>query len=115
MRSVCFAAPAIENGDRVLQETAAEVLGPRRDELDDFHRRMGITKEHWYLQPTPQGPLTLVFLEGTDLSETFARLASSEEPFDVWFRQQAKRVHGIDFAEPMPGPLPEQVLAINRD
>jgi hypothetical protein len=34
-------------------------------------------------------------------------IASSEEPFDRWFRERMGEVHGIDLAE--PGPSPRQV------
>lgn len=114
MRSIAFAAPALPAGVEQLEGTATEVLGPRRRELDDFHNRLGITKEHWYLQQTAEGPVVLVFLEGTDLAATFEKLAVSDHPFDRWFRDRAQKVHGIDFSAPMPGPMPEQVLAIDR-
>ncbi len=115
MKSICFAAPALENGVQVLKDTAVEILGPRRAEYDKFHQRVGITKEHWYVQAAPQGPLVLVFLEGMDIGATFAKLAVSTDPFDVWFRNHGKKVHGIDFTQPMPGPMPEQILGVNRD
>lgn len=114
MQSIVFAAPALPGGVERLEETAAEVLGPRRAELDDFHRRLGISREHWYVQQTPSGPLVLVYLAASDLGHVFQTLAASEAPFDAWFREQAKAVHGIDFAKPMTDPLPEQVLAIDR-
>ncbi len=59
--------------------------------------------------------LSVHVLEGHDLGATFGMLAVSDHPFDRWFRDQVKSVHGIDFTKPMPGPLPEQVLAVNRD
>jgi hypothetical protein len=35
-------------------------------------------------------------------------IASSQEPFDVWFRERMQEVHGVDLAE--PAPPPKQVL-----
>lgn len=34
--------------------------------------------------------------------------ATSAEPFDAWFREHARDVHGVDLAAGIP--LPEQVL-----
>ncbi len=37
-------------------------------------------------------------------------LAASNEPFELWFRERVKGVHGVDFAQPLPGPPPEVVF-----
>ena len=48
-------------------------------------------------------------LEG-DPMQAMGVLATSQEPFDVWFRETAKVVHGVDFAQPLPAPPPELVF-----
>jgi hypothetical protein len=77
--------------------------------MQDFSRRMGVTAENWYVQSMPQGDVVIVILEADDLATTFGTLAGSREPFDVWFKERAKAVHGIDFNEPPRAPLPMQV------
>jgi hypothetical protein len=48
-----------------------------------------------------------VTYEAQDIPRVFASLASSQEPYDVWFREQVKDIHGVDFSQGLPGPLPE--------
>jgi hypothetical protein len=85
------------------------VLGRRPAEFEDFHRRVGLTKERWYLQQTPEGELNLVTLVG-DPAGAIEKLRTSQEPFDVWFRERVKEVHGVDFGQPLPAPPPEPVF-----
>lgn len=92
-----------------MRRLAQEVQGPRRDEYDDFHRRVGLQGEAWYIQQTPQGDLSIAYLEGDDPLRSVQALAQSDHPFDRWFKEQVKLVHGIDFNQPPAGPLPEVV------
>ena len=109
MPSLAIALPCVSGGGDRLRQLAAECRGPRRAEFEDFHRRAGLTAERWYLQQTPQGELCIITLEG-DPNGALARLAASQHPFDIWFREAVKGVHGVDFAQPLPGPSPELVF-----
>ena len=44
---------------------------------------------------TPQGDFVCLFHEAEDLAKAFRTLATSEEPFDVWFREHLASVHGL--------------------
>lgn len=109
MASLAYMAPLLPAGAERLQELAAALAGPRLAESAAFHRRLGISAEHWYLQVTPQGDVVIVYLEANDLSRAFQALARSEAPFDVWFKTQARAAHGIDFNQPPRTPLPVQL------
>ena len=109
MSSLAIALPCVPGGADRLRQLAAECGGPRRADFEDFHRRVGLVGERWYLQQTPQGELCIITLEG-DPGGAIARLGASQHPFDVWFREAVKGVHGVDFAEPLPGPPPELVF-----
>jgi hypothetical protein len=39
-----------------------------------------------------------------------AKLGSSEHQFDKWFGAKVSEVHGIDLAQPPPGPPPQLYL-----
>lgn len=52
--------------------------------------------------------MAVVLLEAADLRTALAGLATSVEPFDAWFREHVRDVHGVDLAAGVP--LPEQVL-----
>jgi hypothetical protein len=62
-----------------------------------------------WIQSTPQGDVAVVLIEADDVQAAMAGLATSEEPFDVWFRDHIKDVHGMDLSED-GGPPPEQAL-----
>ena len=109
MAHLAIALPCLPGGADKLRDLARECSGPRQAEFEDFHRRLGLSAERWFLQQTPQGDLCIVTLEG-DPAGAMARLGSSQHPFDVWFREAVKGVHGVDFAAPLPGPAPVQVF-----
>ena len=46
--------------------------------------------------------MAVVYLEADDLQAAFAGIGSSQEPFDNWFRDLIREVHGIDLAQGFP-------------
>lgn len=109
MPNLALALPCLPGGADKLRQLAEACRGPRRDEFNDFHQRVGLDRESWYLQQTPQGELFVLYLEGDPVG-AIGKLAVSDHPFDVWFREQAKQIHGVDFSQPLPGPPPEMVF-----
>jgi hypothetical protein len=61
-----------------------------------------------WIQSTPGGDVAVVVIEAPDVQAAMGGLATSEEPFDRWFREHIRDVHGIDLAEGLPPP--EQLL-----
>ena len=109
MAYLAIALPCVPGGADKLRALADECAGPRQAEFEEFHRRVGLSEERWFVQQTPQGDLCIITLEG-DPAGAMAKLGASQHPFDVWFREAVKGVHGVDFAAPMPGPPPVQVF-----
>jgi len=109
MGHLAIALPCLPGGGQKLRELAAICGGSRRAEFEDFHSRVGLTGERWFIQQTPQGELCLITLEG-DPGGAIGKLGASDHPFDVWFRNSVKEVHGVDFSQPMPGPPPDLVF-----
>ena len=110
MASLASAFPILPGKTEQWKHFSHEMAGPRRSAYEASRRRLGITREVAYLQKTPQGDLAVVYIETQNIPRFFEGLASSQEPFDVWFREQAKQIHGVDFSEPLPGPLPEAIV-----
>ena len=82
--------------------------GERRAAYEDSRRRAGITREAVWIQPGPTGDVVVVYMEADDLEAAFKMVASSEEPFDRWFRDHVREVHGIALEEGLAPP--EQIL-----
>ena len=78
--------------------------GDRRSEYEASRRRLGITRERVWIQPGPDGDVALVVVESTDVQAALAGVASSPEPFDRWFRDHCRAVHGIDLEAGFPPP-----------
>ncbi len=108
-QTVCFAAPLLTGTTSVDREEMLSCwTGVRHDEHAASRRQHGITREAVWIQPTPGGDFALVLLESADLPRALLGIATSQEPFDVWFREHLKTVHGMDLSQGMT--LPETVL-----
>ena len=86
-----------------------ELEGPRKADYAASERRIGILKESWYLQPTPDGDLFVAYMESPDFAKALESFRQSSDPFDRWFKQRMADVTGVDLNEPLPGPLSEQL------
>ena len=113
MASLAFGLPILPGQTDAWNRLAEELQGPRRSEMAQLLRRAAVTVEHWYLQPTPQGPLCIVYLEAADLARAFQVFAADAAPFARWYKQQLQAIHGIDFNQPLPGPIAEAVLEVH--
>ena len=107
--TLCFAAPLLpgtSSNDR--EEMLACWHGARSEAHTASRRRHGITRESVWIQSTPAADVAVVLIESADLAGALLGLATSDEPFDVWFRAHLFAVHGMDLTAGMS--LPEQVL-----
>jgi hypothetical protein len=108
-QTVCFAAPLLPGATRTDREEMLSCWSGERSEAHaESRQRLGIARESVWIQPTPAGDLAVVLIEAADLGQALHGIATSQEPFDVWFREHLKAVHGLDLAEGMT--LPEAVL-----
>jgi hypothetical protein len=114
MTSYGFAVPVLPGMSDRCRQFSAELLGPRRAEFEASRARLGIGSEQLWLQESPQGTLAVVYLEAEDLERCLAGISSSQDPFDVYWREQIMAIHGIDLSQPLPGPLNEHTFEFRR-
>jgi ketosteroid isomerase-like protein len=108
-QSIAFAAPLLPGKTDADREALASAQsGERKAEHEASRRRAGITREAVWLQSTPDGDVAVVLIEADDVGAALGTLASSQEPYDVAFREHIKEVHGMDLSEGFPPP--EQLL-----
>ena len=108
-QSVAFTLPLLPDMtdvDRAAMQSCWH--GERRIGHEASRRRLGITRESVWIQPTSEGDVVVILLESDDLTAALAGVGQSDQPFDGWFREHCRRVHGIDVAAGFPPP--EQVL-----
>jgi hypothetical protein len=114
MHAVAFALPLLPGRTDADRAALASCwVGERKEAHRDARRRAGITREAVWIQATPGGDLAVVYLEADDLDQAFAALGSSPDPFDRWFRDHVREVHGIALDDGLPAP--EQVLDFDVD
>ena len=73
--------------------------GDRAEAHAASRRRAGITRETAWLQETPDGHVSVTYLEADDLGRAMETLMTSDDPHDVWFRELLQEIHGIDMSE----------------
>jgi len=108
---MALALPLLPGKTAAFREFVAEVHGARFAEYTASEQRIGVTKENWHLQPTPNGDLWILYLESADLNAAVGGFIMSQDSFDVWFKQKLLELTGLDFSVPPPGPLSECVGA----
>jgi hypothetical protein len=111
MTTLAVAFPVLPGKAEAGRQFAKDVMGARCADQQASFRRMGVTREAWFLQSTPMGDMILVWIEGEDPAEGLRTWAASTDPHDVWFKQQAGAICGLDFSQPIPS-APEQILEL---
>jgi len=76
-----------------------ELTGPRYAEYDTSRRRFGLTSQTTFLQKTPMGDFALIHMTGADVHASFHAMSTSQDPWDVKWRQLTQNLHGVDFAQ----------------
>ena len=109
MQSVAFALPLLQGQTEASRIALASCwVGARKEAFQDARRRAGIIREAVWIQPAPGGDVAVIYLEADDLTAAFSMLGTSAEPFDRWFRDHVRRVHGIALEQGLT--TPELVL-----
>jgi len=110
MASLASAFPILPGKAEQWTHFCQEMAGPRHGEYEASRKRLEITREVAYLQHTPMGDLSVVYIEAKDIQAMLQGFGTSQEPFDIWFREQIKEIHGLDFTQPPAGPLPVAIV-----
>jgi hypothetical protein len=94
------AFPVLPGKEDHLRQFAREVSTTRAADVADFYHRVGIARESWHLQETPQGTwviaVTQMEMGDTPLDVAAAGYAASQHGFDRWFKDQVKTLSGVD-------------------
>lgn len=96
MDHVCLAFPILAGKTDETRAFMRDLDGPRKAEFDVSERRIGITKELWYLAKAPTGDLLIGYMESNDFGRAVGLFSASRDGFDVWFKQRLAAVTGVD-------------------
>jgi hypothetical protein len=87
-----------------------ELKGARREEFEAFSERMGLTFMRAWLTQGREGWIGIAVLDGPGAENFLQKLASSQEPFDKWFRERVNEYHQADFSKREAVPRSEMYL-----
>ena len=98
MELVVRAFPVLPGQEGRIQEFAKELHTDRASETADFYRRMGVTRESWHMQETPNGlwVIAVTWVLNKPVEAAAEDYASSQYAFDRWFKQQVMQVTGVN-------------------
>jgi hypothetical protein len=76
-----------------------------RDEFTASRRRLNVSEELLTLQSTPQGDIVGIYIEGDDPVKGNAGFAASQQPFDLWFKEELTKIFPpeVDWSKPVEG------------
>ena len=107
MEQTLFTLPILPGKTGAARAFLQEMEGPRKQELAACGQSVGVTKEVWAVQQTPQGDFFVVYMAGEDIAHAFTQLAASQSEFDRWLKQKLQETTGADLNTPPPGPISE--------
>lgn len=107
MDHICFALPILPGKTEDARDFQRELDGSRKIDYAASEQRIGIAREYWFLQQTPQGDMLLAFMDSPDFGSALGQFAQSQDEFDIWFKRRLADVTGVDLNNPPPGPLSE--------
>jgi len=101
---LAFVAPLQAGKNEAGRAFAKEAFKGRVDEFTVSRRKLGESGQVVVLNSTPQGDVLVVYHEGDDPAEANRRFAASQDPFDVWFKEECKKIFPeyIDLNVPLP-------------
>jgi hypothetical protein len=102
-RGMAFCAPLAPGKTARARAFVADAY--HRKEFTASRRRLSVSVELITLHSTPRGDLVGIYIEGADPVKGNAGFAASEEPFDLWFKEQLTKIFpsSIDFSKPVEG------------
>jgi hypothetical protein len=111
MDHICLAMPVLPGKTDQARAFIQQLDRSRRAEFDASERRIGITKELWYLARLPSGDHLIGYMESIDFGSALQGFVGSRDPFDLWFKAQMHAVTGVDLNNPPADLAPAELLS----
>ena len=111
MDHVCLVFPILPGKTDDARAFMRELDGPRKEAFDESERRIGISKELWYLASLPSGDQLVGYMESADFNKAVGQFSASRDNFDLWFKQRMADVTGVDLNNIPPGFAPPELLS----
>jgi hypothetical protein len=96
MDQFCLALPILPGKSDDARAFMAELDRPRNGQYDASERRIGISKEAWFLAPLPAGEHLIAYMESGDIQGAIGTFIGSQDAFDLWFKRRLLETTGLD-------------------
>jgi Family of unknown function (DUF6176) len=96
MKLYAFMAPVQPNKSQEFRQFVGELEGSRKKEFEASRVNAGVRRETMFLQKTAMGEMVVVIQEAESQEKALESLRSLKDPFNVWYFQKLKDIHGID-------------------
>jgi hypothetical protein len=111
MDHICVAFPVLPGKTAEARAFFQELDGPKKSAFDRSERRIGITKELWFVAESPAGDQLLGYMEAADFNSAFGAFVQSRDEFDMWFKSRLAAVTGLDLNNPPADFKPPQLVS----
>ncbi len=98
MSGIVLTFPIVAGKVEAWRRFCQELAGSRRQTYEASRQRLGITRERLVLVETAFGSTAVTTLEAPDVDRALGQIIASTLPFDRWYRQQVRELHGINLA-----------------
>ncbi len=110
MDQICLVLPILKDKTEDARAFQRELDTTRKGDYDRSERRIGITKEVWYVASLPSGDQLVAYMESDDFQRALQLFVDSRDEFDEWFKRRLAEVTGVDMNNLPPDmKLPELV------
>jgi hypothetical protein len=96
MSLYAFTAPIQPGKTEEYRQFVAELSGTRRTDYENSRKNAGFQRESIFLQKTPIGDMVVIVQEADSEQAALDSLKNMKDPYNVWFFQKFKDLHGID-------------------
>ena len=114
MQSISLALPILSGKTEAVRAMFKTIKDEKWKDYERVQKNAGVEKERDFLQVTPMGDMLLLYIESKNIEKTFMTFSASKDPFDLWFVEEMGKNTGVDFSQPMQGPLPELLISYNK-
>ena len=98
MAGISLTFPIVAGKVEAWRRFCQELAGSRRQKYEASRQRLGITRERLALVETAFGSVAVTTLEAPDVDRALGQIIASPLPFDRWYREQVRELHGINLS-----------------
>lgn len=98
MPGIILTFPILAGKVEAWRRFCQELSGSRRPMYEASRQRLGVTRERVALVETAFGAAAVTTLEAPDVDRALGQIIASTGPFDRWYREKVRELHGINLA-----------------